>query len=55
MTAPGAGCAETPQQFGRVEGAAVDIGGERREFLSRDGSDRIGDRWRRKIVVFDHR
>ena len=43
VAAPGAGIAETPQQFGRIDLALSIAPRQRRKLLARDGSDRIGD------------
>ena len=44
MAAPGADLAEAPEHLVRINGAAVDGSGERRQFVACDGRDLVGDR-----------
>src|ERR1700688_578300 len=44
--------AVAPQQFVRIDLAAIDVGSQRRKVLARDGGDRIGNRCRRSMTIF---
>jgi hypothetical protein len=55
MAPPGSGIAETPQQVGRIDRAAVDISRQRREVFTRNQRNLIGDRGPEKIGFLVHR